>query len=426
MAHEYDAAEVDRQFDYGLKRDASSSGKTRRAASIIFDAKKRHGYGSSQDFTKKAFRFVAVEDLQCKAPDFMIDGLIEVDTLGMLFGEPGCGKSFLAIDMALCIASGTPFHERPVKQGPVIFIAGEGHNGLARRFQAWSDSRGIPLTGIPLYKSERSAEFLNSSSVTAVAQAVDQLASMCGSPSLIIVDTVARNFGPGDENSTSDMGNFIAAIDNLKARYPGAVILLVHHSGHADKQRARGAIALKAALDYEFRVQKAEEVISLYCTKIKDAEEPAPMHFRLSPVTLKNMTVSAVLESVQNTEKKTRLTPIQKLGVTTYSMAAAKDGTWDGPNFQGVNIEKWRQCFYAKHTGDTTDAKRKAFQRVRNDLLKIGLMVVNEDIYMTTDQGLLFDLSLLQQERDNQDKPGQLTFCLGKEAGSSGTDGTNA
>jgi hypothetical protein len=364
--------------------------------------------------------------LECKAPVFLIDGLIEADTLGMLFGNPGCGKSFVAVDIALCVASGAPFHDKSVKQGPVFFIAGEGHNGLARRFQAWSVSRGIPLDGIPLFKSARSAQFLNTSSNVAVAESIGELAKLHGSPSLIIVDTLARNFGPGDENSTSDMGAFITAVDNLRAQYLGATVLLVHHSGHYDKQRARGASSLKGGVDFEFRVEKAEEVISLYCTKMKDAEESAPLHFRFKEVTLKNMITSAVLETAQHVQNKKKLTPTQKIGVITYSTAAVKDDAWDGLNFRGVNIEEWRQSFYAKHTGDTMDIKRKAFQRVRADLVKLGLMTVNEDIYLTKDQGLILDLTRLRHERDNRDKAGQLPPCHGAEAGTSGTTRTNA
>ncbi|WP_439560713.1 AAA family ATPase [Roseinatronobacter sp.] len=50
---------------------------------------------------------------------------------------PSSGKSFLAVGIALSVATGTPFHGRDTKQGAVFFIAGEGRNGLARRFAAW-------------------------------------------------------------------------------------------------------------------------------------------------------------------------------------------------------------------------------------------------------------------------------------------------
>ena len=376
--------------------------------------------------SKEEFRFVVVADLELRAPEFLIDGLIETDTLGMIFGDPGSGKSFVAVDFALCVASGTPFNNRQVKQGSVFFIAGEGHNGMARRFYAWSKDRCVPLEGLPLFKSERAAQFLDVNSAITVAEAIDRMIKKFGNPALIIVDTVARNFGPGDENSTLDMGGFITAIDQLKGRYPGITILLVHHSGHSEKQRARGSIALKGALDCEFRVTKNENVLSLDCTKMKDADKPPTLHFTLDTIELNGDTSSAVLKPTEPIERPSRLTTTQKLGLETYTKAAAKDGIWDINGFNGVHVEVWRKEFYAKHTGDTSDAKRKAFQRVRNDLIKNGQMGIHDDVYLTGDQGLVIDIETLHTERDKRDKVGHLPQCPKAEVAVSGTDRTNA
>jgi hypothetical protein len=88
------------------------------------------------------FAFVAVGDLEYRPPEYIVDELIEAETLGLIFGDPACGKSFLAVDIALSVATGTQFHGKDVRQGSVFFIAGEGHNGLARRFEAWSKDKG--------------------------------------------------------------------------------------------------------------------------------------------------------------------------------------------------------------------------------------------------------------------------------------------
>jgi len=50
--------------------------------------------------------------------------------------------------------------------------------------------------------------------------------------------------------------------------------MLVHHTGHSEKQRARGSIALKGALDTEYRLDKVGDEITLTNTKMKDAEPP--------------------------------------------------------------------------------------------------------------------------------------------------------
>lgn len=349
----------------------------------------------------KTFAFRAVGDLKLTAPEFVVDGLIETDTLGLLFGEPGCGKSFIAVDLGLSVATGAPFHGRPVRQGPVFLIAGEGHAGLVRRFRAWSMDRGIPLDGVPMFKSERAAQFLDRKSATAVADAVNELATDFGLPALIIIDTVARNFGPGDENSTKDMGEFIAAIDDMKAKFPKCAVLLVHHSGHAEKERARGAIALKGALDCEFMVRKSETRIIMRCTKMKDADEPAPLSFALQNVKLDEVTESATLLEIDTTQSETRLSPGQKLAMETFVIAAAQNGQFGTDGFQGLHVDLWRPEFYRKHTGDNNSAKRQAFHRVRADLVSAGLLRVDDDLYRATDPAVILAISM---ERDRRDK----------------------
>ncbi len=81
------------------------------------------------------------------------------------------------------------------------------------------------------------------------------------------------------------MTKFVAALDAFRERY-GCTILLVHHTGHSDKNRARGNMALKGALDAEYRVEKTGSGIVIECTKMKDAPEPKPLHFSLASVKL--------------------------------------------------------------------------------------------------------------------------------------------
>jgi len=87
--------------------------------------------------------------------------------------------------------------------------------------------------------------------------------------------------GAGDENSNRDVGVFIDHVDGLlRARF-GATVLLVHHSGHAHKNRARGATALKGGIDFEYRIEKLGNGLSarMSCSKMKNAPEPSDTWF---------------------------------------------------------------------------------------------------------------------------------------------------
>lgn len=339
-----------------------------------------------------AFPLVPIGTLELTEPEFLIDGLIETENLSLIFGDPGCGKTFLALDLAACVASGQDFHGREVMQGSVVYIAGEGHNGIIRRYRAWAKKNEIADPGsLPFFISERAANFLDAATMQVVAAECDRIAGQHGEPRLIVVDTVARSFGIGDENSTQDMGQFIGAVDDLKARYPGATILLVHHTGHGDKSRARGAMALKGALDAEYRVEKSSNIVTMTATKMKDAPEPPEIAFELSDVSLGvykkgNPFGSAVLSETDAPAKAAKkLTLGQKLAIETYKIAARDKGVRGEGAFFGVHLEDWREVFYQKHTGDTTEAKKKAFQRQRENSF---LFDVNDDLYLLKGHGV--------------------------------------
>ncbi|MTI13803.1 AAA family ATPase [Sansalvadorimonas verongulae] len=237
-----------------------------------------------------SFGFVPVGEMisQPKPISWLIKGFLETDSLALVFGEPGCGKSFVAIDMACSVATGTDWHGSQIKRkGPVIYIAGEGHNGLSRRFKAWEISRNKSLQGAPIYVSRFAASLYEETSAVQVCQGVEEIVSGAGEPpAMVIVDTLARNFGPGDENSTQDMSQFVKHLDNHFRTLWGCCVLIVHHTGVGNQDRARGNSALKAALDAEYAVRKTDDSLKITPKKMKDAEEPDAREFNLKVIDL--------------------------------------------------------------------------------------------------------------------------------------------
>lgn len=350
---------------------------------------------------KKVFRLTRVGELEYKAPVYIVADLVETECLAMLFGDPGCGKSFIAVDLALSVATGVGFHGRKVLTGPVVYLAGEGHNGLMRRIEAWSKEQKVDVKECPLFLSQSAAQFLNDVLVREVAEAVERIKEAFGPPVLIIVDTVARSFGGGDENSTPDMTKFVAALDQFRERY-GCTILLVHHTGHTDKKRARGNMALKGALDAEYRVEKNRDGVVIECTKMKDAPEPPPIHFSLMSVVLgtgqdgKPIT-SAALRPMGDfsSDVVQKMSDMQILALNAYEAAVKAVGTLDAEgNFAGLHLDHWRDQFYRKHTGDSIDTKRRAFNRARKDLVELRRFKVEDDVYHPDGDFASFDVAM--------------------------------
>jgi hypothetical protein len=241
-----------------------------------------------QQISTPDFRFVAACHMPIKPVAWLVESYIEEDALTVMYGPPGKGKSFVALDLSCCIASGMPFHGHLVKPGVVIYIAGEGHNGIARRLHAWAQHNDTALPEL-LFVSEAPTDLSNATNAAKVAEAVKQIAEATGeSPVLIVIDTMARNFG-GDENSATDVGQFIRNVDALR-RHWKATVLIVHHSGKDGERGARGSSALKGAADAEYEVSRSNEdnLVRLIPCKMKDAEEPSSLAFELIGVSVRD------------------------------------------------------------------------------------------------------------------------------------------
>lgn len=250
--------------------------------------KEQLGHAQRPLGVRVAFELTRVDGLEIKPINWLVNGYLEDDSLALAFGEPGCGKSFVAVDIACCVATGTSWHGHEVRKGLVIYIAGEGHNGLARRFKGWEKCRDVSLKGAPLYKSHRASQLYDQAAAIQVAEAVRAISEAEGEkPAMIIIDTVARNMG-GDENSTQDMNRFIEHIDALLRHPYGACVLLIHHSGKASPGQARGSTALRGALDSEYMVEmdSSSKMIVLSNKKMKDGEIPAEKRFSIKQVGL--------------------------------------------------------------------------------------------------------------------------------------------
>lgn len=231
-----------------------------------------------------ALRFERIGDIEAAPPEYVVHGLIEAGNLVLVFGHSGDGKSFAVLDLAIAGATGRPFAGHSVERvGPWLIAPGEGRAGLLRRARAAAKGQGLDLRAIPLLVANKGAELLSSEGFQELRDAVRSATRLHGAVRGLIIDTLPRALAPGDENSSQDVGEAIRRLDALRHENPGLVIVLVHHSGHADKERARGSSALRAAVDAEFKITRdgRSGAIVMACTKLKDGELPEPMSFEL-------------------------------------------------------------------------------------------------------------------------------------------------
>lgn len=223
--------------------------------------------------------------LETPAPTrWLVRDVLSCNDNACLFGASGDGKSFIAVDLACCIATGSDWHGHKTARGKVVYLVGEGYEGIRRRFLAWSIAHGIDYAKIPVVLS--SAAIGLQGNKQRVAAAIFEACEGV-SPALIVVDTMSRHLPPGaNENSGADVGPFLDALEAIGRQF-GATTLLIHHTGHTATARERGWSGIRAPMDWSYSVQKGDQgPIILQCRKAKDHKPPEPMRFALQSVDL--------------------------------------------------------------------------------------------------------------------------------------------
>lgn len=296
------------------------------------------------------FPLTRFTDMGSTPMEWLVRGLFPKQGFAQVFGKPASGKSFLAIGLACAVATGRAYCGREVETGPVVYIAGEGHHGIRQRVRAWAAHHGVEDEALDdLFVSKGPANLTHPESVEHVRTGLKEVAAEVGSPRLIVIDTLARCFGGGDENSTKDMNTFVTNSDRLRADWD-ALVLAVHHTGHHNQDRARGAMALAAALDADYRVSKDPDgTVRATCSKMKDAPEPDPLAFSLEVQDLDTEESSAVLVPTEYTEPPRRGTAGKgERQQEALRLLRELEAFPDEDEDEGVPLTKWREACQAR------------------------------------------------------------------------------
>ena len=175
-------------------------------------------------------------------PTWLVPGIIPDRSRVGLYGPPGLGKTFTALNLALAIGSrdGTWLgHE--VHHGSVVYIAAEGASGLKLRVRAWKRHQNLPdRTDVRYWPQVVNLLGSGDLFVRKVREVLDN------SVVLVIIDTLARCMEGGDENSSRDMGLAIAGVEHI-VRALECTVMLVHHPGKKQGSLERGHGALRCA-----------------------------------------------------------------------------------------------------------------------------------------------------------------------------------
>jgi putative DNA primase/helicase len=336
------------------------------------------------------------------APDYLIEELIELDTIGAIIGASSVGKSFVAISIAASVATGTMFAEKDVQQGTVLYLAGEGMNGIARRFSGWEQHTGIQIPKGSIHVSHRTIplDASGASTLLAATEGMDQ------DIKLVVVDTLARHM-TGEENSNRDMSAFIAAADTIREEH-GCAVLIIHHTGHSNDKsnRARGASAFYASLDFEFILKGNKKGTGdIEGTKNKEGTIYPKRGFSLVPVELDGITntkggpvTTVVVEWNDFCEEPSGA---DKVTEPSKAYLNLKNALTEHDNYNGITIENWREYSYRNSDRTNKDSQRSEFHRNKEKLIDAGIIEV-EDKYCKVLDPELIKLGALEETTEEE------------------------
>lgn len=289
-------------------------------------------------------RLVTAEQMRrMPAPAPLIAGWLYLDSLAVLYGGSGVGKTHVAVDMASSVTARTHWMGEPVTTGAALYIVAEGASGIGIRIEAWEAWHNVTtgVTWLPEAVNLTSPQW-----ASALAEIVAEMR-----PALVVVDTFARSIVGADENSAKDVGEVVAHLDLIR-KAAGSCVLVVHHSGKDTSAGARGSSALKGALDTELELVGGEGRLTLRNPKQKNAAEHPAVH-----LTLESMGQSVVVTDASGAAEAD----------LPQSVNATLDALRDIDVPGGVSPATWLKA--------TDGIVERTFYRHRSGLLLHGLVV---------------------------------------------------
>ena len=212
----------------------------------------------------KGFPTRSPADLEDRPPQqqWLVDALWGRQAVGIIGGEPKCGKSFLALDLAVAVAAGVPCLRRfeTDQPGPVLMFAAEdaGHivrrrlQGIAAAADADFETLDIAVIDVPALRLDHRNDRQR------LEATVERIR-----PRLVVLDPLVRLHGV-DENAVADVAPILGFLRDLQRRFESAV-LLVHHARKSGATRPgqalRGSSELHAWGDSNLYLRRRDRQI---------------------------------------------------------------------------------------------------------------------------------------------------------------------
>lgn len=228
----------------------------------------------------------AAEAMALEPPPALVKDVLDGGGLSMLIGQRGSYKTAVALDIALCIATGKGWGRHCTTRGRALYVVGEGGGrAFGIRVEAWLKHHRLKHPGLD-------ADALNdfrivNGATPFMAERWEELVEYARefTPALVVIDTLARHQLGLDENSNSDASEALARVDELR-ELVGCAVMVLHHPPKSGGN-ARGAGAWEGGADTVLMLEKDEPVpgqVEMTTTKQKHRDESGKWAFRIEQV----------------------------------------------------------------------------------------------------------------------------------------------
>lgn len=239
------------------------------------------------------FEVLSVEDIyNLPDPVFLIDDMIIEGATAFIYGAPGCGKTFIAMDLAFSLGADEVTHwfgKKINRHGPIVYISSEGTTDMKFRMMAWEREKKVHINRKRFHFIRQPVNFMDPAHIVKLIQTIKiEIESKVGEkPVMIIIDTVSRVLPGADENLQKDMTLYVQANDALRLAFNCAAAG-AHHVAKGNGRAMRGSTVFEGAANCAIYVEREKPSMAgvMVMTKIKEARDGWEMPFELRDIDL--------------------------------------------------------------------------------------------------------------------------------------------
>lgn len=200
---------------------------------------------------------------------WIIKDLFAANTINLVYGEAGSGKSYFFMNFAAHAAAGIDWLGYKVKETPVLWVdadmghirtltrADEVQRGICEFYDLDPKTKGM-FDAFHIVTYESFAEVKANPVNLYTGDGLDYLyltaAAKFNGSGIIVLDSFSTMIAGANENAQDEMQIVMSNIITLRNK-TNAAIFLIHHQNKANSQY-RGSTVIKASSDNVFKVEK--------------------------------------------------------------------------------------------------------------------------------------------------------------------------